>query len=68
MTAKCPKNMDHKQFQATAHVMEEWLVDENGEFIEVLETGLEVIHWPTPEDLWFCNDCGEEAIFIPTIN
>lgn len=64
MIAKCPIDRTHKQFQATAHVMEEWLVDENGDFVEVIETGMEVIHWPTPEDLWFCHNCGEEAIVV----
>jgi len=59
--ASCPNNKDHKQFITTANVMEEWKVDEHGEFIEVM-TSLQVNHGPDPANIWTCAICGAEAV------
>ena len=62
MKATCPNNPDHKEFVTTAHVMQEWKVDENGEFIDVTDDSLEVSHWPSSYNLWTCNECYADAV------
>ena len=63
MKATCPKNKKHKKFITTAHVMQEWIVDEKGNFIEVRDGGesLEITSDPHPANVWTCAICGEEA-------
>lgn len=63
MKAVCPKNPKHKKFVTTAHVMQEWVVDEHGEFIKVARNGecLEVVADPDPGNDWTCYVCGAEA-------
>ena len=61
MKARCPKNPKHNRFVTTAHVMEEWVVDEHGNFQSKLET-LQVDHLPDPDNEWTCRFCGERAI------
>lgn len=60
MKAICPNNPNHKKFVTSAHVVEEWVVDESGNFVEVLST-LETAHGPNPDNLWFCYECGTDA-------
>ena len=60
LLAVCSKNKDHKTFSATAHVLEEWLVDEHGEWVSTL-TCIEVTHKPDPDNTWTCAKCGAEA-------
>jgi len=64
MKARCPKNPEHKRFIATATVLEEWLVDENGDFLSHANMPGEVTHKPSPGDVWSCEDCGADAIFV----
>ena len=63
MKAICPKNQKHNQFVTTAHVMQEWIVDEKGEFIDINEGGecLEVTANPDPDNIWNCKTCGAIA-------
>lgn len=58
---KCPKSNKHKRFSVTAHVAQEWKVDEKGEFMESLADCLEVTHRPEKGDLFSCLSCGSEA-------
>jgi hypothetical protein len=60
MKATCPKNPNHNRFSTVASVMEEWEVDEYGNFVEVLES-LQTNHGPDPENSWYCLECGAEA-------
>lgn len=60
MKATCPNSAEHKQFFTTAHVMEEWLVDETGEFIKKVNF-VETVHPPNPDNPWTCAECGTEA-------
>jgi len=60
MRAICPKNPEHKLFTTTAHVMEEWLVDEHGNFVEARES-LQTDHGPDPDNNWTCDVCGTQA-------
>ena len=61
MVARCPKDPSHTRFITVAHVMQDWLVEADGEFIESLED-LEVSHKPDPDNIWTCAICGEEAV------
>jgi hypothetical protein len=62
MNITCPKNKDHTRFSVTAHVVQEWIVDKDGDFVEVLKDCLEVTHRPDKEDRFVCTACGTEAI------
>jgi len=64
MNAVCPKNPKHNKFITTAHVMQEWIVDKEGNFIKIAKGGscLEVTHKPDFDNLWTCQICGTEAI------
>ena len=60
ITVRCPKNPKHKRFLTTAHVMEEWVVDEHGNFLAVAR-GLQTDHGPDPDNIWNCYECKTEA-------
>ncbi len=57
---KCPK-CGNTKFNVSAHVVQEWLVDEDGDFIESIDDCVAVAHFPDNEDLWTCAECGYEA-------
>lgn len=57
----CPE-CGNLRFYTTAHVMQEWEVDERGCFISVSEDCLEVTHGPDRGNTWTCSACGKEAI------
>ena len=61
MLARCPNNEEHKRFYTVAHVMEEWIVDEHGEFIEI-HCGIQTTHKPDPQNTWVCVECDAEAV------
>jgi hypothetical protein len=60
MRARCPRDPKHKEFITTAHVVEEWLVDEEGNWLETLGS-LETAHPPHVENCWSCAICSEAA-------
>jgi len=60
MRATCPKNPEHKRFSTVAHVMEEWEVDAEGNFVRVIES-LQTDHGPDAGNTWACLECGAEA-------
>jgi len=60
MKARCPKDPSHKRFITTAHVMEEWRVDSEGNWIETI-CCLQTDHGPDPDNTWTCAICGAEA-------
>lgn len=62
--AVCPKNPDHQRFVTVAYVSEDWVVDANGNFVEVAEGGeSQVLTQPSRDNIWRCAECGTEAIF-----
>lgn len=62
MKAVCPLNPDHKRFETTATEVRDWIVDENGDFLNDLENCRpEVLSGPDPENIWTCYECGAEA-------
>ena len=60
MKATCPNEPEHNVFFTTAHVVEEWKVDREGNFIMVCGT-LETVHGPHPDNVWECAICGCHA-------
>lgn len=65
MKATCPNNPSHQRFVTTAHVMQEWVVDKNGNFIEASQPSIQTTHGPDPENVWNCYECGSQAIVSP---
>ncbi len=62
MKAVCPKDRKHKRFITVAHVTEDWVVDEHGDFIDVHEASeIEVVRNPHPDNIWTCAVCGAQA-------
>ena len=63
MTKKhvCPNGCGNR-FHASAHVTQEWCVDGEGNFIEVVNNCLEVTHKPDNDNIWTCVKCGAEAV------
>jgi len=62
MEAKCPNNIQHKEFVTTAYEMHGWKVDKNGNYIETKEECVQVVSGPQKENIWTCSICGAEAI------
>jgi hypothetical protein len=60
MKAICPKNPKHKKFITTAHEQHEWVVNENGAFVEDIRC-LSVTHLPDKNNVWICKTCGTQA-------
>lgn len=60
--AVCPNNPEHKAFTTIAHVTEEWLVDQDGNFI-MSHGCLETVHGPDRDNIWSCSRCGAPATF-----
>jgi len=61
--ATCPNNHQHKKFITVAHVTEDWIVDEYGNFIERYGAR-ETTHGPNVGNTWVCNTCGDIAIVV----
>ena len=63
MKATCPNDPEHKRFTTMAHVSEEWIVDECGNFVEEGDPGCgEVVAGPHPHNTWQCVECGADAL------
>lgn len=60
----CP-SCGGKEFITTAHVVQNWLVDENGNFVK--DKGMNiVVEEPDDENTWTCVNCGREGIVEDT--
>ena len=42
-------------------MVQDWLVDCNGDYIKTVEDCIEVAHFPDDNDIWSCKQCGYEA-------
>lgn len=62
MKASCPNNKSHSLFVTVAHIAQEWVVDENGNFQEVHNQCTDTVAQPDPGNTWECKECGAEAI------
>ena len=54
---KCPK-CGCERFYVTVHVVDEWIVDANGYYVETTASAIEVVRYPDNEDIWICTECG----------
>lgn len=65
MRTVCPRDAGHERFSTAAHVMEHWIVDRAGNFLEVdsAETS-QTTHGPDIGNIWICVECGAEAKVI----
>lgn len=57
---RCPK-CGAMSFYVTAHVAQDWVVDENGDWIRTEDDCVEVTHFPNDDDVWDCANCGFSA-------
>lgn len=57
---RCPK-CGGNRFIATAHVTQDWTLDENGTFESCIAECTEVTHEPDTEDILVCQACGHDA-------
>ena len=57
--ARC-KKCNSNRFVTTAHEVHDWLVDNNGEFVDDMGC-VEVAHSPSSSNVWTCYECGTEA-------
>ena len=57
---KCPK-CGAETFEVSAHVVQDWLVDHNGDFLKELDPCIEVAHFPDDDDVWNCANCNYSA-------
>lgn len=62
MKAICPNNRNHERFTTTAHVVQDWEVDSNGNFIKSVNDCVEVTSDPNIDNVWECAICGAQAI------
>lgn len=66
MKATCTKDPTHDRFVTVAHVTEDWVVDEGGDFVRVHESSeVYVVHGPNPGNTWTCDVCGAEVTVAP---
>lgn len=49
-----------RRFAVTAHVTQDWIVDEYGDWDETINDCVEVTHHPDDDDVWCCAKCGME--------
>lgn len=59
----CPK-CGGKRFITVVHVVQSWIVNEDGDFIEAQTECDEVTYEPDDENIWTCENCGAEAILV----
>ena len=57
---KCPI-CGAEEFYVSAHVVQDWIVDCNGSFLDVIDDCIEVAHAPDDDDIWDCVGCGYSA-------
>lgn len=62
MRVVCSKNIEHDEFLTVAHVMQDWKVDSEGNFLEVYDDCVEVTNNPDIDNDWQCAICGANAI------
>lgn len=53
---RCPK-CGCEIFYVSAHVVQDWKVDRNGNWIETTDDCIEVTHYPDDMDIWGCAGC-----------
>lgn len=60
MKLTCPRCEGQTRFEVTAHEVHDWIVDEDGDFVE--DKGCtEMSHKPDSQDVYSCVNCGADA-------
>lgn len=54
---ECPR-CGATRFRATAHVTQDWVIDEKGNFATCTDDCMEVTHFPDLYDIIDCDECG----------
>ena len=62
MIATCPKDPEHKTFITCAHVMQDWEVDERGNWLKTIDDSIQTSYPPNSGNIWTCSICGAEAV------
>ena len=62
--AVCPNDPSHKKFITSAHVAQDWQVDEHGNWLATVET-YETVAKPDRGNNWTCCICGCSAMHLP---
>ena len=57
----CPKDSAHKEFVTVAVVCQNWVVDGEGNFLDLAEECTDIYFKPDSSNIWECAECGTEA-------
>lgn len=57
---RCPK-CGASKFCATAHVTQDWQLDESGRYEKTINDFVETTHYPDEDDIWDCDRCDFSA-------
>lgn len=60
MRKRCPR-CGGEEFIVSAHVVQEWLVDECGLCLKVIDDCVAITHEADDTDIWQCKKCGIDA-------
>lgn len=60
----CPNGCPNATFITAAHVMQDWEVDAEGEFLKTVDECAQIDHGPHNDNIWACSRCGAEAEMI----
>ena len=60
MRVRCKKSLAHDHFITTAHVVEEWEVDDQADFIST-STTIETTHAPNEDNVFSCMACNSDC-------
>lgn len=60
----CPNGCPNATFITAAHVMQDWEVDAEGEFLKTVDEFVQIDHGPHNDNIWACSNCGDEAEMI----
>ncbi len=55
----CPK-CGGRHFYVVAYVSQDWVVDQNTDFVEQVNSCSQVFRLPSDDDIWVCKRCGHE--------
>jgi len=61
---RCPKDPTHDEFITSATVVEDWVVDREGHWIETVDGEGETVRGPDPENIWTCRACGADVEWV----
>lgn len=57
----CPVCGNTESFTTSAHVVQTWKVDGNGNFLKAISTD-DTMYGPDDGNIWTCTKCGADAV------